>query len=695
LLIRNVLIQVLDEKGYKRSILERRRMMNQDASEGTWVVTFSPEDTVEDRLRKASHVKPSAAQLEWMEKEYIGFIHFGPNTFSGRQWGTGSEDPSDFNPKTIDPEQWVNVCAQAGMKMAIYTLKHHDGFCQWFTDTTEFSTNNSPVKIDIAKMLRKSCDNNQMELGVYLSPWDMHQRDLGLWNTNEYNKYFLAQLNELLSRYGSVKEVWFDGACGDYDIWENVPSYKPEEWYDYIESAQPDAVYRMYDPYIFASEEEWDEIKEGKAKLKWRGKAVRWVGNEEGKSRVDEWSIQPVFDRIIAENATFRDLGQEKYYQNAVGAVWYPVEVNTTILNQWFWNPETSKVKSVRELIDVYYNSIGNNGVLLLNISPDRNGVIPEDQIQSLLQLKKFIDCSFHSNLAAEAKVTASEEAPTHKAEFILDQDKMTYWTTDGVWDINRSSASITVDLGQCKTFDNVMVQEYIREGQRIAKWSFEIWNGDGWKEVVCHQTIGYKNIKRFDKVTTDRVRLNILRSWDHPMISNFGLYLADILEEINDELGNIQVGRDPISIEADELSKGIEFTYYAGGVQTAALIESTSSLKLEKNGLLGTINVSPKEVSIGYSISFQGYIYIPSDGVYSFQLESINGSVLILDGTLIVDNDEPHDLKSVDTEIILKAGLHPIKVLYTSFRQKGHLKVSWRGPGFEMVEVAAKYLYH
>ena len=669
--------------------------MNNNLNENPWVVTFSPEDTLEDRLRKAAHVRPSAAQLDWMEKEYIAFIHFGPNTFSGRQWGLGHEDPSIFTPAALDPLQWVRVCAQAGMKMVLFTMKHHDGFCQWSTDTTDFSISNSPVKMDVSELLRKSCDTNKIGLGVYLSPWDMNQRDRGLWDTEEYNKYFLAQLNELLTRYGRVDEVWFDGACGDYEIWKNVPSYRPDTWYDFIEAVQPHAVFRMYDPYYFATEEKWEEIKAGKAELEWRGKAVRWVGNEEGKSRTDEWSVQPVFDRAVAENATFSDLGQEKYYQNAVGAVWYPVEVNTTVLNQWFWNPDTSFTKSLSELIEVFYNSIGNNGVLLLNVSPDRNGLVPEDQIQRLMQLKEFMHRTFSTNLALGATAAATVEAPGHKADYILDNDKMTYWTTDGEWDINNSNASIIFDLGQTRTFDNVLVQEYIREGQRVAEWSFDAWVGDSWKELVHNKTIGYKNIKHFEPVTTGRVRLNILRSWDNPMINNFGLYLSNIPDEIT-ELNDIMLkGPEPDYIDPIELIPGLRYTYYSGGIQSAALIESTFSVKPIKTGMIHTFSNQPVQAPIGYSISHAGYIKVPLDGTYTFKLESADGSVLYIGKKLCVDNDEPHDIKAIEKKIELKSGYYPIKVLYTSFRQNGMLKVSWSGPGFEMKEIEEDYLFH
>jgi len=671
--------------------------MNQknNFNDSPWVVTFSPEDTLEDRLRKAAHVKPSEAQLEWMEKEYIAYIHFGPNTFSGRQWGTGNEDMAIYAPADLDPTQWARVCANAGMKMAIFTMKHHDGFCQWLTNTTDFSVVNSPVKKDVVDLFRKGCDTNNIGFGVYLSPWDMNQRDRGLWNTEEYNKYFLAQLKELLTRYGGVDEVWFDGACGDYEIWKAVPSYKTDTWYDYIESVQPNAVIRLYDPYFFATEEKWKEIMTGKACLKWRGKAVRWVGNEEGKRRANEWSVQPVFDREIAENATFPDLGEEKYYQNALGAVWYPLEVNTTLLNHWFWNSGTSHAKSLSELIEIFYNSIGNNGVLLLNVSPDINGLIPENQIQRLTELKEFMHRTFSTNLAFGSTITATSESHSHEAIYILDNDKMKYWTTDGPWDINNSNASIIFDLGQTRTFDNLLLQEYIREGQRVAEWSLDAWIGDSWKELAHNKTIGYKNIKRFGPCTTGRVRLNILRSWDNPMISNFGLYLSEIPEEVAEVNDIVQKGPEPDYVVTMELIPGLAYTYYTGGIQSAALIESTFSVKPVKTGIINTFSIQPAQEPIGFSISYTGYIKVPLDGTYTFSLESASGSVLYVGEKLCVDNDEPHEIRAVERKIELKSGYYPIKVFYTSFRQKGMLKVSWSGPGFEMKEIDADKLCH
>ncbi|HEY5583383.1 MAG TPA: PA14 domain-containing protein, partial [Ruminiclostridium sp.] len=354
-----------------------------------------------------------------------------------------------------------------------------------------------------------------------------------------------------------------------------------------------------------------------------------------------------------------------------------------------------STAKSLSELIEIFYNSIGNNGVLLLNVSPDSNGLIPENQIQRLMELKKFMDSTFSNNLALGATIHATSETLDHIVDYIMDNDKMTYWTTDGPWDINNSNASIIFDLGQNRRFDNILVQEYIREGQRVAEWSLDAWIGDSWKELVHNKTIGYKNIKRFEPCTTGRIRLNILRSWDNPMISNFGVYLSDIPEEVAEVNDIVQKGLEPDCVGPMELIPGLAYTYYAGGIQSAALIESTSSVKPIKTGITHTFSIQPAQVPIGYSISYTGYIKVPLDGTYTLRLESASGSVLYVGENLCVDNDEPHEIRAVERKIELKSGCYPIKVLYTSFRQRGMLKVSWSGPDFEMKEIDADNLCH
>jgi len=666
-----------------------RETVSQDVP---WVVTFTPGDNLEEKLKKAAHVKPSPAQLAWMEKEYIAFVHYGPNTFNGTQWGSGKENVSDFCPSALNVSQWCRVCAQAGMKMIVFTAKHHDGFCHWHTKTTDFSVENSPIKEDIMTSLRAGCDSNQIGLGVYLSPWDMNQREKKLWGTEQYNEYFLRQLGELLTNYGHIEEVWFDGACGDFEIWKPVPAYTPSLWYDLIDKLQPSAVVRLYDPFIFAGEEEWQNIKDGNMRLKWRGKGVRWVGNEGGLSRQDEWSVQPVFDRQIAENATLQDLGEEKYYENAVGAIWYPLEVNTVILNQWFWNEKTSVARSLPDLIDVYYNSIGNNGVLLLNVSPNSQGIIGEDQVKRLTQLKTFLDNTFRDNLALNADVAATEMIPGHPPCNILDRKKDTYWTTKDTWILDSSTASLTIDLKCEKTFDNVMLQEFVSEGQRIAGWNLEVWVDNIWLEVVRHKTIGYKNIKRFKLTKTSKVRLNILRSWDKPMLNSFGLYLSDTLPETDERRTTPELALNPVTVDENILQCGLRYCSYEGGLQSAALLDSVFAVKYLKTGISPKASVACVDFRIGYSLSFSGYLRIPADGAYTFQIESADGSLLYLGDSLLLNNDEPHELKALARTMSLKQGYYPVKILYTSFRHSGMLKLRWQGPAFDIQEIGPDY---
>ena len=661
---------------------------------GPWVITFEPGERIESKLKKAANVKPSAAQLAWMEMEYTAFVHFGPNTFTGAQWGSGGETVSVYNPAALDVAQWCRTCFQAGMKMIVFTAKHHDGFCLWHTGTTDFSVDNSPCKEDIMAGLRAGCDTYGLKLGVYLSPWDMHQRGRGLWNTERYNQYFLQQLRELLTNYGRIDEVWFDGACGDYEIWKAVPSYSPGLWYDLIHKLQPMAVIRLYDPYSFADDDEWRKIKSGGSRLYWSGKGVRWAGNEGGASRRDEWSVQPVFDRQIAENAAWPDLGQEKYYENAVGAVWYPLEVNTVTLNQWFWNEKTSAVRSLPDLTEVYYNSVGNNGVLLLNVSPDTRGVIGADQAERLTQLKTFIDNTFSVNLAQNAVITASGEAAGHPAGNLIDGNKSSYWSPADSWAVESGAASLTFDLGRDKTFDNVMLREFIQEGQRVAGWSLEAWIDGSWREVIRRKTIGYKNIKRFKAVTTAKVRLNIFRSWDSPMLSGFGLYLSDELPE-SDAGDDIDIPTlAPSETGPVPPRNGLRYRCFAGGLQSAALLDSVFALKMTASGIAPKIDLGFIGSDRGYSLSYEGYLYIPSDGAYTFQLESADGSLLYIGDNLLLNNDEPHELKAKTRTAIMKHGYYKIKLLYTSFRHSGALRLLWKSHLNELEDISPEYFY-
>jgi alpha-L-fucosidase len=502
--------------------------------DSVWVVTFTPGESLDSKLKKSAHVRPSPAQIKWMERERNIFLHYGMNTFHGDDWGTGKENPKDFAPMQQDPAQWAKVFKDAKFSMVVPTAKHHDGFCIWNTATTDHSIKNATVTTDVLDSLYKGCKTNGIDLGVYLSPWDRNQNEKGVWRTDAYNTVFINQLKELLGgKYGPIGELWFDGACGDEPTFRNLPWYRTKDWYDTIEALQPMAVIRLYDGFYYSGTEtdssEWVAIKQGTKKLLWRGKEIRWCGNEGGGGRADEWCVQPVYTRFWGWEVSNGNLGQESFYNNALGAIWYQSEVNTSIGEHWFWHSPGSQgyaLKSLASLKTLYYNSIGNGANLLLNLIVDNRGLIPNDQITLLKNWNNWIDSTFTKNFAKEATASATAETQGHEADKIIDNKRHTYWTTNGTWNIGTSTASITFDLKTPQTFDHVMIKEYVYNGQRIADWNLEYMDGSNWKSLVTgKKVIGYKRVCKFSQVTTSKVRLNITRSWDNPEISSFALY--------------------------------------------------------------------------------------------------------------------------------------------------------------------------
>ncbi len=659
-----------------------------------WSTTFLPEETLKQRLKKAAHVAPSPVQLQWMRRGYVAFLHYSPNTFSNRQWGNGTEKPEDFCPDRQNPAQWVKVCRDAGMKMVIPTLKHHDGFCLWHTQSTDFHVGGCPEKQDIALALSKACAENEIEMGVYLSPWDMHQRGLGVWPEPEYQQVYLQQLRELMTRYGVIGELWLDGACGDFPIWKPVPAYRPDEWYDLMEKAQSLCVTRKYDPFWFASEQEWEELKQGKGELRWRGKEIRWVGNEDGTGREDEWSVQPVFRRELSSDATLPDLGQEHYYQDAVGAVWYPNEVNTHLLNQWFWNEETSFVRPLSDLIDIFYHSIGNNGVLLLNVSPDRHGVIPEDQIKRLMEFREFMDGTFSVNLAKGAAVYASSEQTDTPARSLLSEDENSWWSpAPKDWDIDADTAALEILLPEKKTFDNLQLREYIQEGQRVAGWRALALVDGKWRKIAEKKTIGFRTIVRFPAVTSDKVRIEVFRSWDIPMLNGLGLFLSHIPE--TEDMNPYQKLEIPALRDAPAPTEsGLKYALYQGGLQSAAMAGKDGH-KLLETGVMAQPGIPESAGTQDYSLVLEGFLRVPFPREALFKLGSADGAILYLNGQRVIDSDEPHDYREQTVCVKLEKGVYDFKLQYTSFRHPGKLHLLQTNAAFEWKEMRAGALFH
>jgi len=464
-------------------------------------VQLDPSDSMEQVIAKSLQVRPSPRQLAWQEMEYIAFAHFGINTFTGKEWGDGTEDPKLFNPSAFDARQWVKACKDAGIKQLIITAKHHDGFCMWPSRYTEHSVKNSPWKNgqgDVVRELADACREYGIKFGVYLSPWDRHEKTYG---TPAYNEYFKNQLRELLTNYGEVSEVWFDGA-GMGDKWKAMQNlYDWKGYKQIVRELQPNAV-------IF------------------QGGDLRWVGNEAGKGRESEWSVVP--DNF---NPQDKDIGgRDKLMLAAKDSrtlSWVPAEVDTSIRPGWFYHKrEDLMVKSLPHLLNIYFDSVGGNGVLLLNIPPDRRGLFHENDVKRLLELRKALDQIFEKDLARNAAAKASAVRGKDNqfgADKTVDGNPETYWMTDdGV-----SQAVIEYDLGAPKTFNVAMLQEYIKLGQRVEEFYIDAWAGTDWKPVARSTTIGYKRLLRFETVTSQKVRVRITQSRVCPTLSNFSLYFA------------------------------------------------------------------------------------------------------------------------------------------------------------------------
>lgn len=451
---------------------------------------------------------PSPRQWRWHQLEFYGFLHFTTNTFTDKEWGFGDEKPAIFNPTDFDADAIVAVAREAGMRGLILTCKHHDGFCLWPSAYTEHSVKNSPWrggKGDVVREISDACRRQGLLFGVYLSPWDRNHADYG---TPAYVDYYRAQLRELLTQYGPIFEVWHDGANGG-DGWygganekrtiEKETYYGWEETWAFVRELQPEAV-------IFSDV----------------GPDIRWVGNESGTGGETTWLTLNT-DGWCPGFADARQLntGHED------GARWLPPEVDVSIRPGWFYHArEDRQVHSVRRLVDIYYQSVGRSGSLHLNLPPDRRGRIHEVDVSRLRAVRRILDRTFARDLAAEAAATASHtrgDDPLYAPCQVLNRDPNRYWATAD----DCRSATLELDLGGECTFDQVLLAEPVRLGQRIRAWVFEAETADGWRELARATTIGYQRLARFAPVAARRVRLRIHDAKACPLLARLGLFLA------------------------------------------------------------------------------------------------------------------------------------------------------------------------
>ncbi|MDR0525948.1 MAG: alpha-L-fucosidase [Spirochaetaceae bacterium] len=453
-------------------------------------------------LQKLTAIRPHERQIAWQKLEFTAFLHFGMNTFTHREWGTGQESPAQYNPSRLDTDQWCEVMQSAGIKACVLTAKHHDGFCLWDTRYTKHSVRTSPQPKDVVAGLAGSCKKYGLKLGLYLSPWDRHEPSYG--KGEEYNDFFCGQLEEVLTRYGNLYSLWFDGACGEGANGKKQ-IYDWDRYYALIRRHQPSAVIASVGP------------------------DVRWIGNEAGATRPSEWSIVPAKlqnahkiagDSQQIDGSRFReqgvkhqdeDLGSRQALENEENLVWYPAEVDVSIRPGWFYHPEEDdKVKSLETLLRFYETAIGGNAVLLLNIPPDTEGRIHEQDRRRLSELGKRLKAIFSRNLLDEPGTAIFSNGEDLTA---LLKDDDSYWKSPG------EAAEIEIILPGPRKISHLVLQEQIQESQRIEAFTIKEFEYSG-------TTVGYKKICRFEPAETNRIRIAIQESREFFTLRFIGAYL-------------------------------------------------------------------------------------------------------------------------------------------------------------------------
>lgn len=441
-----------------------------------------------DRIAEAASVRPTPRQLAWQQLEFYGFIHFGMNTMTDREWGLGHEDPALFDPAQLDADQWVESLASAGMRGLILTCKHHDGFCLWPSAVTRHSVASSPWRGgrgDLVAEVSAACARRGMKFGVYLSPWDRTEPAYG--TGQGYDDFFVAQLRELLTGYGPIFSVWFDGANGEGASGKKQ-FYDWDRYFAVVRELQPDAVISVCGP------------------------DVRWCGNEAGHTRANEWSVVPASLRDAERTASNsqqvddgkfsrqvrsdeQDLGSREAIVASIDAlVWYPAEVNTSIRPGWFHHAkEDAEVRSADELFGIYCASVGGNATFLLNVPPDRSGLVGASDRRTLSQLGTLIADFYAADIAPEASVSPG----------ILDRQ--------GAWTIDAAGGSLVLSWPQRRRVGAVIVEENIALGQQVERFQVEARTVDGaWLPVAECGSVGYRRILSFSPVVTDAVRLTV-----------------------------------------------------------------------------------------------------------------------------------------------------------------------------------------
>ena len=451
---------------------------------------------------------PSPRQLTWHGLEMYAFVHFTTNTFTDKEWGYGDESEKVFNPTDFDADQIVRTVKEAGLKGLVLTCKHHDGFCLWPSKYTEHSVKNSPWKNgqgDLVKEISDACRKYDVKFGTYLSPWDRNHKDYG---RPEYLTYYRNQLRELMTSYGPIFEMWFDGANGGDGYYGGERSTRRIDNRTYYDWDNTWKIVRQLQP--------------GACMFSDGGPDCRWVGNESGFAGETCWATMNRAGLLpgVADAAVL-NRGQRP------GTDWLPAEVDVSIRPGWFYHAkEDDQVKTPEQLLKIYYESVGRGANLILNLPPDRRGKIHENDVKSLQTWRKTIDTTFAVDLARKASVSASNTRG-NDSQFapgnVVDGNRDTYWASDDT----VKTPELVLDLGQPATFNVVRVREYLPLGQRIDAVAVDTWDSGRWVELAKATSIGNQRLLQTKTTTTSKVRLRITQAAACPAISEVGLFLA------------------------------------------------------------------------------------------------------------------------------------------------------------------------
>ncbi|MEM9802640.1 MAG: alpha-L-fucosidase [Planctomycetota bacterium] len=672
---------------------------------------------------------PTARQLDWHDRRFYAFVHFGPNTFTGVEWGEGRESPDVFQPAEFDPGQWVDAFAAAGMSGVILTAKHHDGFCLWPSDVTEHDVASSSWQGgggDVLGALAEACAERGIWLGVYLSPWDRHEPTYGTGTA--YDDHFVAQLTEVLTRYGPIAEVWFDGANGE------GPSGRRQvyDWPRYVATVrehQPDAV-------IFSD----------------AGPDVRWCGNERAVGSTTNWALLRRDDIEVGTSKT-RELGTG----HRDGTHWVPAECNTSIRPGWFWRAGLDgDVSSLDALVETWLASVGRGGNFLLNVPPDDRGRIPDVDVRRLALFGSVLERTYQACRLREAvdrggvTIDASNvrrEESRYAPRGLLDPSREVFWAvSDGHDADGEALAWVEIRFPEPVRFDEVWLEEPIQMGQRIDRFRVRVESEGEWLDLASGTTIGPTRILRVPETSTSALRVSIDAARATPALSRLALFLTPPRVSIEPQ-GSVAMSPVPVTLRSRE---GTRILYTLDGSEPAAdspeydgplriaetatlrarafegaaaspLVSSASFRVLgaddmktalqfvqpptpglraevyegawqtldQMNGREPVQTVDVEGFDLGVrtrseqcALAFVGYVQVPEDGLYTFALVSDDGSRLSVHDERVVDNDGLHGMERADGKVALRAGYHPIRIEWFNARGGAGLEVRWSGPG-------------